>query len=306
MSAAALSALKHPGVKYIFYGWTFFITENLVMSHNREYIINNYTEKNYHYAYNTLSTTACASIGYGFLKYKNKGPTWPSMINANSGSPRMRAMRAGAFTLHALGLVGLSQMAPKLQMPIGLASDAGSDLRTPTQQSSEIVNSDYQSNPQLAFTNTAQLTAVSPTHSVVAAAQATKPLRFKAKCPMDFKPADVPAGQVGGMERISRHPSLWALAMLTSGSALLTPFIAEACFYLGFGLFAIIGTEHQDYRYRRGSGGELSPEKEAITSNMPFMALITGRQDWGALFNEMKWSNATIATGLVVLRHLRL
>ena len=69
-------------------------------------------------------------------------------------------------------------------------------------------------------------------------------------------------------------------------------------------LVAAIGTTHQDYRFRRNSGGELSPEVDAVTSNVPFLALFTGQQSWKALGEEMKWLNAAVAllgTGLLAI-----
>ena len=35
-----MNILKDKGVKYITFGWIGFISENLIISHNREYIIN--------------------------------------------------------------------------------------------------------------------------------------------------------------------------------------------------------------------------------------------------------------------------
>eukprot|EP01134_Creolimax_fragrantissima_P006900 CFRG6900T1 len=282
--AKLFKALQHPGPRYVAFGWTFFITENLVMSHNRDWIINNYSEQNYHYVYNTLSTTACASIGYGFLKFRGFGPRWAS--SSISSRPRV----AAAFALHVLGMVGFSQLAPKLQMPVDF-DDVTTSTQTP-------VVKDTGGGTLMAQSNDLVETEKPVTNLI-------RTPKFKARCPMDFKPAGVPEGEVGGLERVSRHATFWSLASLALGSAILTPFIGESLFFGGFLAFALIGTSHQDYRFRRGSGGELTPEKEAITSNVPFVALITGKQDWGALMKELKWSNATIATIIVVLHHLR-
>lgn len=60
-------------------------------------------------------------------------------------------------------------------------------------------------------------------------------------------------------------------------------------------LFTYIGTSHQDYRHRRNNGGRLSPATEAVTSNLPFQALLEGRQSWRALGEEVKWTNACVA-----------
>ena len=58
---------------------------------------------------------------------------------------------------------------------------------------------------------------------------------------------------------------------------------------------------HQDSRYRRGMGGELTPELDAKTSSIPFGALLSGAQLWGDLADELKWLNAAVAVALAVL-----
>jgi hypothetical protein len=61
--------------------------------------------------YSTLSTGACVSILYGYFRYgRQQGPRVWSGGGAGS--------RAGSAALQALGLVGLSQLAPALQVPL--------------------------------------------------------------------------------------------------------------------------------------------------------------------------------------------
>jgi len=84
--------------------------------------------------------------------------------------------------------------------------------------------------------------------------------------------------------------------------------VPEIICYTFPAIFAVIGTSHQDYRYRRGSGGTLTPEREAVTSNVPFVALVAGKQSWSKLADEIKWSNAGVAAliGLgLALRQLK-
>lgn len=68
--------LKDKGVKFILIGWTSFIAENVVVSHNRDYIINQLGGENtYRQIYSCLSTMAMSSIAYGYFKYaRNRGP----------------------------------------------------------------------------------------------------------------------------------------------------------------------------------------------------------------------------------------
>ena len=61
--------MNHKGVRWISIGWTSFIAENVVISHNREYLIEKLGESNYRYLYSGLSTMACGSIAYGYLKH---------------------------------------------------------------------------------------------------------------------------------------------------------------------------------------------------------------------------------------------
>ena len=79
------------------------------------------------------------------------------------------------------------------------------------------------------------------------------------------------------------------------GIALKTPFATRAI-VCGFPLlFALIGGYHQDYRHRRNSGNYLSPEVDAKTSLVPFVALLTGKQSWKDTWDEMKHVNMGLA-----------
>mmetsp|Transcript_27985 Transcript_27985/g.66298 ORF Transcript_27985/g.66298 Transcript_27985/m.66298 type:complete len:100 (+) Transcript_27985:847-1146(+) len=89
------------------------------------------------------------------------------------------------------------------------------------------------------------------------------------------------------------------------GSAVATPFAAEAVLFSGPALMALIGGWHQDTRFRKGSGGVLTPEMEAATSHLPFVALLSGRQSWQALASEMQLENAGVAVSLAAVLYLR-
>ena len=71
------NSISSKGVRFIGGGWTFFILENLVLSEYREEIISQYGDDNYHTVYNSLSTAACCSIFYGFIKYRKHGIIMP-------------------------------------------------------------------------------------------------------------------------------------------------------------------------------------------------------------------------------------
>lgn len=260
---------KSKGVKWIGLGWTGFILENLVLSHNREEIISTFGSDKYHMVYNTLSTLACSSIAWGYYKHRKMGPVLKGRT--------MLSLGAG-FALQAVGLACLSQLAPKLQAPVLL---------------------DTAANPQPSHVTTSV-----PANADNVSSQASS-FSVRVRCPMDFKPKDVPSDGIYGLERISRHAVFWSLGLACAGQACYTLFVPEMVMFSFPLIFAVIGTEHQDYRYRRGSGGLLTSQYEAMTSNFPFAALIQGKQSWSQLLDEIKWTNAGIALGLATIRFLR-
>lgn len=72
-------AFNHKGVKLIVGGWSFFIAENLILSQNREAIVQKLgSEKKYLACYGALSTFACASVASGFFSHGiRQGPMVP-------------------------------------------------------------------------------------------------------------------------------------------------------------------------------------------------------------------------------------
>ena len=259
--------LQSRGARWISLGWLGFITENVVLSENRTEIIAAFGDENYHRLYNTLSTAACGSIAWGFFKHgRGQGPAL---------AYRGKASLMAGYALQSMGLMGLSQLAPKFQIPV-------------TQEE-------------------AQALAVGINSDAAAAAPAASS-SFVLRCPMDFKPKDVPADGIYGVDRISRHATFWAFGVYSLGYAATTVFIPEILMCAWPIVFAFVGTSHQDYRYRRGMGGTLSKEKDEKTSNIPFAALITGKQQWSPLVQEIKWENAGIAfaiTSLTAFRRFR-
>ena len=262
MASKISLTLKHPGVRWIAFGWSGFILENLILSENRDKIIQHYGKDNYHYIYNTLSSVACLSIGWGLLKHGyRKGPT--------IGSARGMLSRSIACCLQGVGLIGFSQLIPKLQIPVVLK---GVDI----------------SADQLSTSNIETV---------------LKGASFNVRCPMDFRSRESTVGSIYGSERVTRHPMLWSLGLFGLGHAFRTIYITEIVMGSFPFIFAYIGGAHQDSRYRRGMGGHFSLEEEETTSHIPFMALIQGSQSWGTLANEIKWTNAGLAA-LIALRLL--
>ena len=181
--------LADKGVRWIVGGWFFFMGENIVLSHNRQEIIEYTGDREYHLAYSALSTTACASILWGYFRHgRNKGPVlW------RVGTP---LHQAGAFALQGLGLIGLSQLFPRFQVPFVLASAP--------------------SKPE-------------PVSNVDLPKKAPSPV-LSVRCPMDFTPVDVPEDGIYGLRRVTRHPTFWILGLFGLGTALTTPLAAEVSF----------------------------------------------------------------------------
>ena len=102
------SVFKHKGVRLIVGGWTTFILENLILSHNREALVTALgAEKNYLLMYSTLSTMSCAAILVGFGRFGlGQGPkvAWRA-----AGLSRLRMF---AFPLQAFAAMLFSQTLP--------------------------------------------------------------------------------------------------------------------------------------------------------------------------------------------------
>lgn len=257
-------------------GWAFFIGENMLLSENRDKLRTTLGgDENYHLVYGSISTAACASIAYAYLKKVQSAPPlqWP----LHASPPAWRLVLA--FGLQALGLAGFAQAMPKLQIPYGPAA----------------VDNNSSSAPGAATASEHIGTTPSPAKA------------WKARCPIDFtKPAD--DGSVHGAERVSRHLGLWSFASVFLGAAAATPSLPQAAWFAMPTLVALIGGAHTDSRYARGLGGEITPAHAAQTSNVPFVAMLSGAQGPGAfsaLLSEAKVVNAALATCAAALWALR-
>ena len=117
-------------------------------------------------------------------------------------------------SLSALGLIGFSQLAPKLQVPVEINSG--------------------QPRPEVVTSTSTQDKEV----------EAKKAGFFRPKCPMDFRPVDMPEDGVYGLKRVSRNPNFWSLGLLGAGVAAAS---ATAPQVVAFGfpvIFALVGGAH--------------------------------------------------------------
>jgi len=80
-----------------------------------------------------------------------------------------------------------------------------------------------------------------------------------------------------GIQCITRHPVNTAFALFGLGHAAANPFGTDLVFFLGFVLFAIVSSLHQDHRIR-ASGNAVAIQFVDATSLVPFAAILRGKQ----------------------------
>lgn len=251
-----LNSYPKGALRWAIGGWGFFIVENVILSENRQYLIDKLGDENYHKVYGTFSTIATISIGYAYYRIRKQVPTVPS--NFKVGTPENIA----AWLSTSIGLVLVSQVAPTFQIPV-----------TTTANNANVGVDDKSNNKQW---------------------------NFQVRCPFDFADKRMESSSdndVRGMERISRHPTLWSFGFVALGQSLLTTNIPLKVWWLGPTFVALLGGNHTDSRFRRNIGGTLPPELDCQTSNIPFLAILSGKQvgGWEGLRNEIKPINAALA-----------
>jgi len=80
-----------------------------------------------------------------------------------------------------------------------------------------------------------------------------------------------------GIERVTRHPFFAGTALLGIAHALLATHLAGAILMGGLALLSIAGSRHQDARHLAARGQPYA-DYLAVTSALPFAAILTGRQ----------------------------
>lgn len=79
-----------------------------------------------------------------------------------------------------------------------------------------------------------------------------------------------------GLLRVTRHPFLWSAALWSLSHLLVNSDLGSLLFFGSLGLTALRGTVDIDRKRRRSSPAEFAAF-EAKTSNLPFLAIATGR-----------------------------
>jgi uncharacterized membrane protein len=282
MLAATATVVKHglssSQLRWAAGGWIFFIAENVILSENRTFLIETFGDAEYHGLYGTFSTAACASIAYAY--FYRLTPIAAVTAAATSRSLPIVVSTIASWMLLSSGMIMASQSIPTLQNPLEFRSSAppsASAVNVPannTRNNNDTPSSSWQ---------------------------------LRVRCPFDFVDSSsrmsTTSEEPRGLDRISRHPGLWSFGLIGLGHAMLLPPMAYAqrLWWCGPAAVAWMGGNHTDSRYRRGMGGTLSPEQDAVTSNVPFWAMISGQQGshaWYSLTEEIKPTNALLATGV--------
>lgn len=79
-----------------------------------------------------------------------------------------------------------------------------------------------------------------------------------------------------GMLRVTRHPFLWSVVVWSSAHLLVNADASSVLLFCSLGLTALRGTFDIDRKRRRSNPAEFA-RFEAITSNLPFGAVVAGR-----------------------------
>lgn len=81
---------------------------------------------------------------------------------------------------------------------------------------------------------------------------------------------------VQGMARITRHPGMWGIAIWALGHLAVNGDVASHLFFGSLAFLAMTGTASMDNKYRRRFGESWEAYCRQ-TSNVPFVAILTGR-----------------------------
>jgi uncharacterized membrane protein len=103
---------------------------------------------------------------------------------------------------------------------------------------------------------------------------------------------------VRGMLRVTRHPFLWGIGLFAIGHLLATPTPRGLVLFGSLALVALSGTLSIDAK-RRHSLGPKWAAFESQTSNIPFAAIVAGRQR--LLLAEIGWRRVIAAATIAVL-----
>jgi hypothetical protein len=225
-----------------------------------------------------------SSVFYGYFRKVKDAP--PLLFKGPAAPVGAKVM---SFVCLSLGFGFLSQIPPKLQFPVHFVTGNNGN-KNGLDENSTIATSAAAS-PVQSFDNDGGGVGGG----------------WKVRCPFDFTDSKHDTNSpVHGLERITRHPGLWSFGLIGLGNAFLVPSLPQRVFFAMPSMVALIGGAHTDSRFRRGMGGNLSPEYDSVTSNVPFVALLSGAQGnllelMNDFSSEVKPLNAAIAASIAAV-----
>lgn len=103
-----------------------------------------------------------------------------------------------------------------------------------------------------------------------------------------------------GVLAITRHPFLWGVALWGFGHALANPDLAPTALFLGLAVMVLLGTRSID---KKGRAREGWPAFAAVTSNVPFAAILQGRAKPNVLEMAPMLLIGAVAAGAILWAH---
>jgi uncharacterized membrane protein len=105
---------------------------------------------------------------------------------------------------------------------------------------------------------------------------------------------------VRGIVRITRHPFLWGVGLWAFVHLVVNGDLASLILFGSLLLLALVGTTFIDAKRRRSFGDQWSRFTQT-TSNVPFAAIATGRNEFGPALREIGILRPLIATAAYVM-----
>ena len=124
---------------------------------------------------------------------------------------------------------------------------------------------------------------------------------FATRNPTAMKMEDALDQEPRGILRITRHPVQWAILLWALAHLLANGDVASLIFFGAFAIVAGLGTVLIDRKVRAREGARWEPFERA-TSNLPFAAIVTGRNRFVA--GELGLGGIAIAVVLFVVLYM--
>ena len=103
-----------------------------------------------------------------------------------------------------------------------------------------------------------------------------------------------------GILRVTRHPFLWGVSLWGFGHALANPELAPTLLFLGLAIMVLMGTRSIDRKGRARAGWDAFA---AVTSNVPFAAILQGRNRFAVAEAAIPLLIGVAGAGAIVWLH---